>query len=307
MSASSRTRSIPEEADPFSFNIQFNAEEENRGFHRKNYAGEIQRHNVVDDYCLGLLLKGRIDRIIHGWETEGGNPATLVIFGFRFHGISETRRFKQATITITFQDEKKRDDEDPEVIAMWPDGDFTLGKPTQVAMEDTRGAEANVGISGGTPIQPQVALKWERKRGYTKESRASLTGSTILNMSIREYGEDNAAYLTIREDSAAASGLITEFRVAVLLRRRNQTDKFSATINLKAKANFLYNTFRGLRDISGFSPANDPVIFQPGIQYLRTNSDFLNGELAGEVDEKNLTKAKLEGLAGVLSTTVLSV
>ncbi|QYT04589.1 hypothetical protein H0G86_011491 [Trichoderma simmonsii] len=308
MSSFGNTASMKEETDPFSFNIQLNTEEENRGFHGKNYLGEVQRHNVIDDCCLGLLLKGRIDRIIHGWETEGGNPATLVIFGFRFHGISEARRFKQATITITFQDEKKREDADPEVIAMWPDGDFTLGRPTQVTIGDSQGAKATMGLSGGPPIQPtaQATLKWERKKEYTKESRASLTGSTMLNMAIRDYGGDNAAYLTIREDSAAASGIITDFRVAVLLRRQNQTDRFSATVSLKAKAHFFYNAIRVLRDISGFSPANDPVVFQPGVQYLRV-SNFLNDELADGVDERNLTQTKLEGLAGVLGTTVLSM
>lgn len=306
MSFSREPISTVEEQDPYLFSIQLNTEDENRGFHRKNYPGEIQRPNVVDDCCLGLQLKGRIDRIIHGWETDGGNPATLVVFGFRFHGINESRRFKQASITITFQNKLKRD-ADPEVIALWPNGDFTLGQPTQVAIEDVHGADTSVGVTSGAIIQPnvQATVKWERKKGYSREVRASLTGSIILDMAIRDYGEDNAVYLTIHEDTAAAAGLITDFRVAVLLRRRND-DQFSATVKLQAKAHFFYNAIKGLRNISGFSPVNDPVIFQPGIQYVRP-AGFLKDELRREVDERNLTEANLEGFAGVLGTAILLV
>lgn len=121
------------DADLFSFEVQLNTEDAGREFHRYNDGDEIQRPDVVDDCCSNLLLMARIDRIIHGNETENGSPATLVIFGFRFHGISEMRRFKRAIITITFRDEQKRSGAaDPEVIALWPNGDFTLGEPTVV-------------------------------------------------------------------------------------------------------------------------------------------------------------------------------
>src|SRR5271155_2060105 len=110
--------STTEEKDEFSFGIQLNTVAEDRDYHRKNYDDEIQRPDVIDDICKGLLLQARIDRIVHGHETENGNPATLVVFGFRFHGIDENRRFRQAIITILFQDEMKRTEADPEVIAL---------------------------------------------------------------------------------------------------------------------------------------------------------------------------------------------
>lgn len=299
------------EKDEFSFDIQLNTDTEDRGYHQRNDGDEIQRPNIIDDICKGLLLQARIDRIVHGYETERGErepptPATLVIFGFRFHGIDENRRFRQATVSILFQDEMKRTKADPEVIAFWPNGDFTLGQTTPMSVEDTIGGEAG-GSVGGPQGGSQATLKWERKRNYERSDHASLTGSITLDMDVREYGPNNAVRLTINENTTATSGIVTDFRAAVLLRRKNDKDRFLAFVKIKAKGNFSYNSVRGLRDLSGNSPPNDAVIFQPGMQYLRpaTLARFMESKLAEEIDEKNLTTTRLEDVTDVLTTTVL--
>ena len=293
--------------DDLSFDIQLNTEPEDRGYHRLNDDDEIQRPDVVDDICKGLLLQARIDRIVHGYETENGIPATLVIFGFRFHGIDVNRRFRQAIITIMFRDEMKTTKADPEVIALWPNGDFTLGEMTPVHVEDTSGAEVG-GNVGTTQGGGQASLKWERKRSYEKSDRASLTGSIVLDTSVRQFGPNNAVRLTINENSTATSGLVTEFRAAVLLRRKNDRDRFLAFVKLQAKANFCYNSIRMLRDLSGKSPPNDPVIFKPGVQYSRptTSTRFMESRLSENIDDGNLIAARLDDLAGVLATTILA-
>ena len=299
--------SMKVEKDDFSFDIQLNTDAEDRGYHRKNDGNEIQRPDVVDDICKGLLLQARIDRIVHGHETENGNPASLVVFGFRFHGINVSRRFRQAIVTILFQDEVKTTKADPEVIALWPNGDFTLGETTAIDVENTTEGEAggNVGSPQGGG---QARVKWEKKRTYKKSDRATLTGSIILDMSVRESGPNNAVRLTINENATATSGLVTDFRAAVLLRRKNETGRFLSFVKIKAEGNFLYHVARGLRDLSGNSPPNDPVIFKPGIQYLRpaTLARFMEEGLAEDIDVTKLTAARLDKVAGVLTTTVLS-
>ena len=252
----------------------------------------------------------RIDRIIYGSEPEGGNPATLVVFGFRFHGIDEMRRFKQAIVTITFQDEQKQSGADPEVISLWPNGDFTLGDPTPVLVDHTKSREAGAELKGGQVVGAagHVTQSWVRKESFTKTDRSALTGSIILDTSIRESGRNNAVRLSISEKTTVRSGIVTEFRAAVLLRRKNDNDRFVANVKVKAKAHFLYNAIRGLRYISGFSPGNDPVTFVPGQQYLRpvTGAGLLDKSLAENVDRESLNAEKLDGLAGVLGTTVIS-
>lgn len=298
------------EKDPFNFDIQLNTEEAGRGFHRYNDGDEIQRPDIVDHLCLDLLLQARIDRIVHGTETDNGNPATLVVFGFRFHGINEKRRFKEATILITFQDAEKKPRADPEVIGLWPNGDFTLGEVTEIDIDSTTEQEAGADVKVGSGIEAgsHATFKWERKQRYKKTDRSILTGSIILDTAVRKQGLSNAIRLTVSENTAAASGIVTDIRAAVLLRRKNDIDYFLATVKMKAKAHFFYNAVSGIRNVSGLLPANDPIKFKPGEQYLRpaTLSSHLEAKLAATIDESNLSCAKLDGLAGVLGTTALA-
>ena len=54
----------------------------------------------------------------------------------------------------------------------------------------------------------------------------TLTKSIMLDMSVRDYRPNNAVRLTIKENAMATSGIVTYFRAAVPLRRKNDTDKF---------------------------------------------------------------------------------
>ncbi|KAG5789814.1 hypothetical protein H9Q69_011129 [Fusarium xylarioides] len=306
--------------DPFSFVIQLNTEDERRGYHRRNEDGEVQRPDVLDDICQGLMLQARIDRIVHGTEKEGGNPATLVVFGFRFHGLDEERRFKQAIITITFIDEKKRPKADPEVIALWPNGDFTLGDVTEIDVETMIGGEASaeIGAEGGpAKAGTKAAKQWEKRKSFKVQDRSSLKGSIFLDAKVRDYGKNNAIKLTLNENTTAGSALVTDFRAVVLLRRpqkpkavaaEDSDDCFLGTVKMTAKAHFGYNAIRGLRDLLGFPPKNDPVKFQPGVQWLRgpTLGHILEERLAVPIDEGNLNAARLDELVGVLGTTVIA-
>lgn len=300
-----------QERDPFAFEIQLSTDAEDRDFRRTNDGDEVQRPDVVDDLCQDLLLMARIDRIVHGREAKNGSRATLIVFGFRFHGIDEKRRFKQAIINVTFRDEKERERADPEVVALWPNGDFTLGEPTEVQVEEVNGGEGGFeGQAGGAGVTggARVMRKWERKLNYNRTERARLTGSIVLDTSIRRYGRNNGIRLTLAEDTKAGSGLVTDLRAAVLLRRANDTDRFTATVRINAKAHFAYNVIRGVRDISGLSPRTGPVIFQPGVQYLRPPSlgDFLEEKLQGKIDSENLNAKGLDGFAGVLGSTAIA-
>ncbi|OHF04299.1 hypothetical protein CORC01_00638 [Colletotrichum orchidophilum] len=306
-----------EENDPFAFTpIQLTTVTEQRGMHQKNSGpDEVQRPDILDDLCLGLLLQARVDRVIHGRAAESGPQATLVVFGFRFHGLHGNRRFKSATITVVFEDEKERGaDYDPKVVALWPNGDFTLGEATAVQVEDTAAGEVggNVDIPAGAPVVTVGAhfvRSWEKKKLFSRKRSSKLTGSIFLDFSVREHGPSNAVLLTLSEDDAAATSVVAEFRAAVLLERKNDTDVFTAKVKMTGKADFLHKATRTVRDVTPFAPANDPVRFKPGIQYLRppTGSTAIGGNLSAKIADTELSADKLEGLAGLLSTTALTV
>ncbi|KAI5854998.1 hypothetical protein GGS23DRAFT_619711 [Durotheca rogersii] len=283
-----------------------------RGGYRGRANGEAQHTDVFDDECRKLLLQGRIDRIVHGEEREGGKPATLVVFGFRFHGINRNRRFREAIITILFQDEKKRDGADPAPIALWPNGNYTLGHKTEIDRETTNTIEtcARAGAVGG-PVGAEIdALwKWERKEGHKTTCRASMTGSIILDTAVRQSGDNNAIRLAITENEKERSGLVTDLRVAVLLERKNDTDRFTASIRVNARADLLYNAIHRMRALLGRAPPNDAVIFQPGLPpYLRppTLTPSMEAKLAVHVDAANLNPETLNELGSAVATTVLT-
>ncbi|KAJ4385270.1 hypothetical protein N0V93_010331 [Gnomoniopsis smithogilvyi] len=269
-----------EKNDPFTFTpIQLTTVTEQRGMHQKNSTpDEVQRPDILDDLCRGLLLQSRVDRVVHGRAGESGPQATLVVFGFRFHGLHRNRRFKTATITIVFGDEKGRgSDYDPKVVALAPNGDFTLGEPTAVQVEGKTASEigGNVDMPAGSPIVTvggHFVRSWEKKKSFIQKRCSKLTGSIFTDFTAREHGPPNAVLLTLSEDDAAGTSVVAECRASILLERKNETDVFTAKVKMEAQANFLYNVTRTVRDITPFAPANDPVRFKPGMQYLRPHT-----------------------------------
>ncbi|KAK0667486.1 hypothetical protein QBC41DRAFT_395920 [Cercophora samala] len=306
--------------DEFAFApIQLNIAAEHRGMHQKNDGpDEIQRPDVVDDLCLGLQLQARVDRVVHGrtGKDDDSTPATLIVFGFQFQGLGGKRRFKDATITIVFQDEKQpgNSKRDPKVVALWPNGEFTLGEPTAVQVEDVVGHEAggDVGVpigAGGPQVGVHALRSWEKKQSYSTLHTSKLTGSIVLDFDVRESGPKNAVRLTLSEDEVAASGLVTDLRVAVLLHRQNDDDIFTASVKIKGRGNFLYNRFRGIRDFCHFAPANDPVRFKPGVQYIRppTLHPTMEASLAADIDKNELRAEQLQRIAGAWGSTAISL
>ncbi len=159
----------------------------------------------------------------------------------------------------------------------------------------------------GAQVGAHAVHTWEKKQSYKQLHESTLRGSIVLDNGVREVGPNNAVLLTLSEDDAAASSVVTDFRASVLLERKNNTDIFTAKVK-KGRAFFLYNVFRGIRDITPFRPTNDPVRFQPGTPYLRqaTQAPAYEARLSTHIEETELTAGKLAEVAGVLSSTVLT-
>ncbi|EPS42029.1 hypothetical protein H072_4033 [Dactylellina haptotyla CBS 200.50] len=295
--------------DEFEFKpIQFQTAQGDLGFHNINDGDENQRPDIIDEMCMGMFVQARLDRVVHGTETQGGEPATLIVFGFRFHGLHKERRLRTAEIKILFQDEKKRARKDPVVVGMWPNGEFTLTE-TPVKMRNLTGGEVG-GEAGAVGLAATVALKLERETEYQYNDRSTITGSIILDLKVRNYGPKNAVRLTLTEDESNKTGVVTDLRVPVLvLRKGADTDRFGVFVKITATGNFLQNTAWGLRNLC-HAPANDPVWMKPGLDYLRapTLASALEEKLAAEVEKDALGKllSNLEDFGAALGTTKLA-
>ncbi|KAK6354157.1 hypothetical protein TWF730_008570 [Orbilia blumenaviensis] len=180
-------------------------------------------------------------------------------------------------------------------------GIIRLVKPQSTSKTSGVQLGAEVGVVGAAGT---IAFNLERQSWYQRLDRSTVVGSIVLDTRARNYGPNNAVRLTLGEDSAGKTGVITDLRVPVLL-IRNSDDRFTASVKVTATGNFLQNAIVGLRNLIGQSPPNDPVIFKPGLQYLRppTLSADLERNLAAEVDEHNLSETQLDKFGGALGST----
>ncbi|KAK5989097.1 hypothetical protein PT974_10595 [Cladobotryum mycophilum] len=276
--------------------LQLYTIQDESSYHLKNEPGEIQRLNVIDDLCAGLLLQSHLLGVVHGRLSPGGDPATLVIMSFEFQGQDQARRFQHAEIKVRFADEKQPLDADPEVHSLWPEGDFSFSE-SQATVSQTLGSEVNASGQAVGFLSVGLAGNWARTIEGTRTDRASLKGARRIEE--REWGKKNVVRLVIHENETQKSGIPSRVSAAMLLRRKeNSESRFVAYVEVNAKAGKRYQAAKALRKVRGATPLNDPVIFDPA-------SSNSSGILR-DIHSDDLGAVGLESLAQVISTTMLS-
>ncbi|KAF3942303.1 hypothetical protein ABW19_dt0205612 [Dactylella cylindrospora] len=229
-----------------------------------NDGDEIQRPEVLDSECIGLKISGSLYRVVHGIDNydNQNKPASLIVMGFRFNGTTQKRRLRSVTIDVSFQGEKpdrRGGYFDPEVVTFWPEKKESL-EDTEVDIEKSKSFGGNisvgfygasVGIEGSTGIG----------RAFKTTARATVEVAKGLGEG-RTGGSDNMVSITINENWETMGGL-PDIRVPILLNRKNNDDKFIATISIKGDGGFKYNTASSIKRIVGKSPVNHPVVFDP--------------------------------------------
>ncbi|KAJ5693000.1 hypothetical protein N7462_002423 [Penicillium macrosclerotiorum] len=267
-------------------------EQDGAGYHTRNGPGELQRPTIIDDLCAGLLLQVELQGAVHGTLSRGGDPATLLVVKFYFQGRTEKRRFRSAEIKIRFADEQQPLQEDPEVLALWPEGDFTFNE-SQVDLSDSKSGGAN--LSGGAgAFQMGLNGTWTRTQGRQLKERASINGARRIEG--RDWGARNVVRLILDENRGQEGGIVSTLSTAILVKRKYATQRFIAQIEVTAQADMKYATASKIRELSGKTPLNDPVVFDPKCEPT----------IAAVEDASNLAAESLESLASIISTTVLS-
>ncbi|KAF4210304.1 hypothetical protein CNMCM6805_009612 [Aspergillus fumigatiaffinis] len=272
------------------FTIPLDVVQDSAGYHTKNEPGERQRQNIIDDLCSGFLLQATLQGAVHGTLTPGGDPATLLVMQFYFQGHTAKRRFRTAEIKIIFADQKSPLYADPEVMGLWPQGDFSFN-PSEVDVNDSKGGSA--AITGGPPgVQLALSGSWTRNKDRKGNYRASLKGARRIEG--RDWGKQNVVRIILEENGDQKEGIIPSISTAILLKRKAADACFTAQVEVQAQSDIRYATAMRIRDLSGNSPVNDPVVFDPNCQPTMAVKDASN--LEGE---------KLESFVTAISTTVL--
>lgn len=261
---------------------------DNTKFH---YPDDNEDHFIVDEFCAGLLLQVEVTDVIKGHLTREGSPATLLLITNRFLGFTSQRRFREVELIINFHDAKKSSFYDPEVVKVWPDGEYTY-RESPVEVEDTKGASGNVG-GGYAGVSVNISANWERKTSSTQIGRARMTGARWRGASSRIR---NGVRLFIQENANQKDGIISEVHTSVLLRQRNPDRELSAELEIIAdggqrfKAEWKYRGLRGERSIK--SPAFSP---RTTARSANINAGFLQdedlGRLSGVPAQKKIENA----------------
>ncbi|KAK3983986.1 hypothetical protein QBC44DRAFT_346311 [Cladorrhinum sp. PSN332] len=274
--------------------------ESKSGYHTLNdeEQGQVYRADLLDDGET-LITQAKIIGIANGNYDQGGLPATLIIFAFRFtnNAARDFQRFSKATITLKFEDaEQPSTRNDPEVKDIFPKGTHHLNKSTR---ERDITFRPKVGIKAEIPGGPgtETGVEWEVKEQVSDEYHASITGVKRVQRK-PNAGKPNTVVWTLKENSHKRSGLPTLLRACVLLQLPSSR-AFKASLEVDTDVDFL-TEFRRMAGLERFDRV-DPFTIIPE---TAREEDMEGGE---ELDLKNLSSLVLEKFCGISIATTIKI
>ncbi|EEA25385.1 hypothetical protein EYB25_002649 [Talaromyces marneffei] len=246
-----------------------------------------------------LLARANIVGITHGTMNPGGDPATLIVFEFRFLSMNSKRRYTDCHITIAFEDSDGDVNFCPEVYRVSPDGLFGI-LPTQRSREVTFGG--NAGFLFGPSVGPSAnaGFLWELKQTETIIDSARLSGT---RKELGDSDKDDAVVWAMQENSRTKSGVPTFLRTAVLLRREADVP-FNVSIKVRANVDFsLADAAADLRSLFGKKRVERvrPVQIDASVDLAQLKVSTLDPKKA---DFTKLDELDLEQMADVTMITM---
>lgn len=255
-------------------------------FHIQNNPKDpYQRDNIIE-------RQGRVDvrcehkDIVHGFFSDTvDDPCTLIVLAFRFQPNGLARRIKQGNVVIKFASMAQGGD-DPEVLAVWPDGQFSF-HPTK--QHETVVQGGGISISAGADAVG-LSLGGELKKEHTIERDTAdatwLRGS--IDLRGRNWGPKNSVSWTLWENRTAQTGVLPSMPAAILL-RRGDMQPFKATVTIEVVA----DRWTALSSVFRSNPKDDDVWYDP--QRKPASTDRLR-----KYDVDNLGGVALSEVAGGL-------
>jgi len=273
---------------------------------RKDYSlfpdgekGELHtQNNPNDDSQRDTIIerRGRIHvrcehrDIAHGYYSANDDtPCTLIVLQFCFDPNGPTTRIKKAHIKIRFSAMDKGA-VDPEVVAMYPEGSFSV-EPTTQKETVVKGGGLNLG-GGLAGIELGAELKLERTIERETASATRIRGS--MDIDGRNWGLKNSVSWDMWENGVARTGVVPSMQAGILLKRRDfRRFKSSVTITIGA------DSLTTINCLLKTNPKDDDVFYDPERQPPSTNR-------LQKYDVDNLKGLDLESLGHVTFRTFLT-
>lgn len=269
---------------------------EHGNFRTKNAPGQKIRPTLVDRGNQ-LVTKVNLLGITHGEMAGGDDLATLLVFEFRFVPTGG-RRFKNAEVTIRFEDSGGKMHLDPVVHSIAPEGKWALNKSEKVQnirLSSNASINARLGLAGA-----EAGVKWEFAETRNCEYYASLSGSKRIARD-GSVGEADTVVWTLDENKHKKDGIPTFMRAAVLLKRPGNVP-FTFTVEVSADVDFA-GKIKALIGLEKKDPI-DPVEIDPENSTKARHLQF-NALDPDTYDLTEMDKLDLQEVAGVTVVTVL--
>ncbi|KAG9494790.1 hypothetical protein J7337_013929 [Fusarium musae] len=227
----------------------------------RNDPGAPFRRMGIVDRASPCRIQVNLLGTIHGSMSPDKEPATLLLFKFRFSAERLNGRIKSVKITVQFYEENS----DPIVANIAPDGSSQIERSTQ---ETTVSSDIEAGVNAGVGMGLSDRTVQKKTDSVTIDGMQSIRG--------RNYGSFNTVIWRLTENSTLHSGIPAYLQSAVLL-KRSTGDSFSAKFDIEAEVSgFLF------RDIqAGLQHSEeDPIILNipappkwpPGMQHPNSNA-----------------------------------
>ncbi|KAI1362880.1 hypothetical protein F5Y08DRAFT_258090 [Xylaria arbuscula] len=277
--------------------LLFEGGDPNSGFRTKNAEGDKARGVLIDRGDV-LALRARLVSVTHGDYTPNGDAATLLVFEFDFLSMKQSRRFKTANITLTFEDASGNLRNRPEVVAIAPAGKFFINKT--IDKRDVK-QSVNTSLNGSfAGIGGSVGYVWDMSQTKEADHATTLVGTKRL---FADWGKDNGVRWNLEEDGVKSAGIPTFLRAAVLLRRRDDVP-FRFTIQVETGVDF---DGRVRRMLGLEKPeAVDPVELDNGTNLDDLGIASLNPNAEG-VDLRNMAGMDIGRNADVMLASLLTL
>lgn len=236
----------------------------------RDLGGEEQPLRPIDDDVGddALTVQCDMSQIIHGTMVKDGSPATLIVFQFVFLPRSNSRRFKEATITVIFSAGNVEKVTPYNTWAM-----MRSEKEQKISHTVSPGLEAAFG-----PGKATVGYTWQLEESIAVEGYARVEGLTRAlgqNTSIGKK-RTNTVIWTLRENNTKQikSGIPSLVQTAVLLKRERTEGqplgaKFSADIDIRGEVDnheWVKDKWKSaVKGMSGKRHRGEDVIFNPDL------------------------------------------
>ena len=215
-----------------------------------------QRSNVVERKGSVEIRCAAVD-VIHGSLEPGGDPATLLVYDFRFDPRKRARRIVEAHMSFTYASVNSAVAAGPAVLKIAPTGRMTL-VPSRQQETTIRSGNANAG-GGALGLTLGASVKWEKTVSHETSDATTVVGS--VDLVSRNFGESNSASWSLIENKSVETGVPAFVRTAVLLRRADNKTKFRAAFKIHARADL----WSSLERVFGKTPKDDPILYDPSL------------------------------------------